>query len=80
MVHFRSMRKSRTHQTIPDRAAAIIEFQMAMIARKFAPKAEPPLKPNHPNHRMNVPRPTSDTLWGRKLRSSRSLRRPRTHE
>ena len=65
---------------MPDMAAAIIEFQIAMIARRFAPNAEPPLKPSHPNHRMKVPSPTRETLCGRKLRSSRSLLRPSAQE
>ena len=47
---------------------------------KEAPKAEPPLKPSQPNQSTNVPRATSETLCGRKLRSSRSLRRPSTQE
>ena len=65
---------------MPDIAAAIIEFQMARTARRLAPNAEPPLKPSQPSQRMKVPMPTSETLCGRKLRSSRSLRRPSTQE
>lgn len=65
---------------MPPNAAAIIEFQIASTARRFAPNAEPPLNPSQPSQRMNVPRPTSETLCGRKLSSSRSVRRPSTHE
>jgi hypothetical protein len=65
---------------MPPNAAAIIEFQMASTARRFAPKAEPPLKPSQPSQRMKVPMATSETLCGRKLSSSRSVRRPNTHE
>ena len=46
MVNFLSSLQSRRHQTIPPREAAIMEFQMAIIARRFAPKALPPLKPD----------------------------------
>lgn len=80
MDHLRSMRKSSRHHTMPDIAPAIIEFQIAMIARRFAPNALPPLNPSQPNQSTNVPSATSDTLCGRKLRSSRSLRRPSAHE
>lgn len=65
---------------MPDMAAASIEFQMATSARRFAPNADPPLNPSHPNQSTNVPSPTSETLCGRKLRSSRSERRPSAHE
>ena len=36
-------------------------FQMVMIALRFAPKADPPLKPIHPNHNKEVPRATIET-------------------
>jgi len=54
IVHRRSIRKSRRHQTIPPNDAAIIVFHTAKIARRFAPKALPPLKPIHPNHSMKA--------------------------
>ena len=57
-----------------------MEFQMARTARRLAPNALPPLKPSQPSHKMNVPRATRETLCGRKLSSSRSERRPSTHE
>lgn len=95
IVHRRSIRKSNKHQTAPPKAAAIIVFQMAMTARRFAPNALPPLKPSQPNHRRDagtllihfrgrlrylLPSPTIETLCGRKFRSSFSDRRPNTHE
>lgn len=80
MVNLRSNRQSNKHHTMPPKAAAIIEFQIAMIARKLAPNALPPLKPSQPNHSKKVPRATRETLCGRKLSSSFSLLRPRTHE
>ncbi len=43
--YFFSNLQSSRHQTIPPKAAASIEFQMAVIARRLAPKALPPLKP-----------------------------------
>jgi hypothetical protein len=49
MVHLRSSRQSKAHQTMPDIAAHNMLFQIAMIARKLAPNALPPLNPNHPN-------------------------------
>lgn len=54
MVHRRSILKSNRHQTMPPNAAAIIEFQIAKIARRLAPKALPPLKPSQPNQSMNA--------------------------
>ena len=42
-------------------------FQQAMTARRLAPNAKPPLKPDHPNQRRTVPRVAIDTLCGRKL-------------
>jgi hypothetical protein len=39
---------------MPPNAAAIIEFQIAKIARRLAPKALPPLKPSQPNQSMNA--------------------------
>jgi hypothetical protein len=56
MLQRRSSRKSSNTQVIPPNADASMEFQMAIIARKFAPNAEPPLNPSHPNHKTNVPK------------------------
>lgn len=67
MDHFLASRKSRRHHVMAANMAARHEFQHAMAARRFAPKAEPPLKPSHPNHRRTVPSVTRETLWGRKL-------------
>jgi hypothetical protein len=78
MLQRLSSRKSSKTQVIPPNAAASMEFQMAIMARKFAPKAEPPLNPSHPNHKMNVPRLTIETLWGLKFRSSFLPLRPKT--
>ena len=78
--HLRARRQSRRTQVIAANMAVRLEFQHAMTARRLAPKAEPPLKPNHPNHRKTVPRVMSETLCGRKLRSSFSPLRPRTQE
>lgn len=47
---------------MPPNAPAIIEFHTAIMARKFAPNADPPLNPSQPNHRINVPRATMLTL------------------
>lgn len=80
IVNLRSNLQSSKHQTMPPNAAAIIEFQIATIARKLAPNALPPLKPSQPNHSKKVPRATRETLCGRKLSNSFSLLRPRTHE
>lgn len=54
MLHRRSMRKSSRHQTMPPKAAAIMVFQTAKIARRLAPKALPPLKPIQPNHNIKA--------------------------
>ena len=63
-----------------DMTAAILEFQQAITALRFAPKAEPPLNPSHPNQRRMVPRVMSETLCGRKLSNIFSWRLPRTKE
>lgn len=62
MDHFLASLKSSKIQVIPEKAAVKFEFQHATTALKFAPKAEPPLKPSHPNHRRTVPRVISETL------------------
>lgn len=67
MPHRRSSRKSSRHQVIPAIPAASMEFQTAMTARRFAPKADPPLKPSHPAQRRKVPRLTRETLRGANL-------------
>lgn len=80
MDHLRARRKSRRHQVMAANMAVRHEFQQAMTARRLAPKAEPPLKPSHPNQRRIVPRVMSEMLCGRKFIIMRSLRRPRTQE
>ncbi|KAH0194437.1 ammonium transporter, partial [Aureobasidium melanogenum] len=57
-----------------------LEFQQAMVARRLAPKAEPPLKPSQPNQRKTVPRVMRETLCGRKLSIIFSWRLPRIIE
>lgn len=78
--HFLARRKSRRHQVMAANMAVKQVFQQAMAARRLAPKAEPPLKPSHPNQRRIVPRVMSEMLWGRKLSIIFSLRRPSTQE
>lgn len=78
--HFRaSLKSSKTHAKA-EKVATMFEFQQAMTARRFAPKAEPPLKPNHPNHSRLVPRRMKLTLCGRKLSIIFSCLRPSTIE
>jgi hypothetical protein len=60
--HFFASLKSSKVQVIPEKAAVRLEFQQAITARRFAPKAEPPLNPSHPNHRRIVPSVMSETL------------------
>ena len=60
--HFLARRKSRMHQVMAAKIAVRQEFQQAITALKLAPKDEPPLKPNHPNHRKTVPRVISEML------------------
>src|SRR3954451_6785836 len=51
----------------PNTAAAVASWVAtnADPARPFAASADPPLNPNHPNHRIAAPRITSGTLCGR---------------
>lgn len=42
----------------------------AWTARRLAESAEPPLNPNHPNHRNTVPMTTYVVLWGLYARRS----------
>ena len=44
-----------TQPTIPT-AAEICVVNTALAARKPTPRADPALKPNHPNHRIAAPR------------------------
>jgi hypothetical protein len=37
----------------------------AIVALRFAPRADPALKPNQPNQRKAVPSMTFEMLWGR---------------
>lgn len=62
MDHLRARRQSRRTQVMAANMAVRLLFQHAMTARRLAPKAEPPLKPNQPNHRKTVPRVIKETL------------------
>lgn len=62
MDHFLARRKSSRHQVMAANMAVRHEFQQAMVARRLAPKADPPLNPSHPNQRRIVPRVMSETL------------------
>jgi hypothetical protein len=78
--HFRARRQSSRTQVMAPNAAVKFVFQEAIVARRLAPKAEPPLNPSQPNHRKTVPRRMRETLCGRKLSIMRSWRRPSTME
>jgi hypothetical protein len=80
MDHLRARRQSRRTHVMAANMAVKFEFQQAMTARRLAPKAEPPLKPNQPNQRKTVPRVIKETLCGRKLSIIFSWRRPRIIE
>ena len=51
------------HVIIPE-AEAIVVVPKAKAAVAFAPKAEPALKPNHPNHNIPVPSITNGIFAG----------------
>ena len=61
-----------TKPIMPAQPASSVLLRTTWV-RKFAPKAQPPLKPNHPKNRMPPPSITSGTLCGR---SGRPLRGP----
>lgn len=46
----------------PEAAATLVEMHAA-TARKFAPRAEPPLNPCHPTQRQPVPRTITALLF-----------------
>ena len=62
MDHLRARRQSRITQVMAANMAVMLVFQQAMTARRLAPKADPPLKPNQPNQRKTVPRVMRETL------------------
>lgn len=62
MDHFRARRQSSKTQVAAANIAVKLEFQQATVARRLAPKADPPLNPNHPNHRRTVPSVMRETL------------------
>src|SRR2546423_5607569 len=56
--------RSTINQPSVAAAAARLVFMNAVAARLLAPRAEPALKPNHPNHKMPAPRTVSGSEWG----------------
>lgn len=56
--HFLSSLQSHSIHVSPPTLAARFVTMHAWTARRFAPSADPPLNPNHPNHRKIVPRTT----------------------
>ena len=50
----------------------------AWAARPLAPRAEPALKPNQPNHRMPVPSSVSGSEWGAMASPGQPRRLPST--
>ena len=77
-----------TAVTLPDRtrsrhahvtsamAAAVLVLVNASAARPLAARAEPALKPNHPNHKSPAPSSTSGTLCGTMAVRLKSRRGP----
>ena len=57
-------------------AAPRLVARNADAARPFAPNALPALNPNHPNHRMPVPRIVMVRLWGTNASLPKPLRLP----
>ena len=78
--HFLASLQSRRTQVIAANIEVRLEFQQAIVARKLAPKADPPLKPSHPNQRKTVPSVIRETLCGRKFNIIFSWRLPRIIE
>jgi hypothetical protein len=62
ILHFRLKRQSSKTQVMAANIAVKHVFQQAITALRFAPKADPPLKPNQPNQRMIVPSVTRKML------------------
>src|SRR5436190_3945297 len=58
---------------------AMSVFTNACAATPLAARADPPLKPNHPNQRSPVPRATKATLCGTTFSSGANFRAPTTH-
>src|SRR5450759_2784419 len=69
------LRVSHVKAPIP---AAVFVTMTALTACPSAANAEPPLKPNQPNHRMPAPITVKRTSWGSKRSDSRRTRGPRT--
>src|SRR6186997_1670939 len=57
-------------------AAAVFVVTKAVAARPFAPRADPALKPNQPNHSRPAPRTVIGTSCGSVAGAMRPLRRP----
>ena len=78
LVKWPSLTRSITAQAMPAAAAARNVFMKAWMAVPLAAKAEPALKPNHPNHRMPVPIMTSGIECGGCPSRGQPLRLPST--
>jgi hypothetical protein len=63
-----SRRRSTSSQARIAAQVALKVLSMTTDALLPAASAEPPLKPNHPNHRMPAPRATNGRLLGRDCR------------
>ena len=59
-------------------AAAVLVVMKAVAAVALAPRAEPALKPNQPNHRMPVPMSVHGRAWGGMASLGQPLRLPIT--
>ena len=62
MDHFLANLQSRIVQVAAANIAVKLVFQHACTALRLAPKDEPPLNPNQPNHRKTVPKTIRETL------------------
>ncbi len=73
---FHHVRNSQVHIAIEP---AMSVFTNACAATPLAASAEPPLKPNQPNHRRPVPRATKAMLCAMLRSPGPNLRAPTTH-
>ena len=67
VVAWPPLSRSTTSQPSIAAAAALLVLRKAWAARPLAARAEPALKPNHPNHRMPVPSSVNGQRVGRHL-------------
>ena len=63
-VGFFPLTPSKNIQAKPAAAAAVLVVANAVTAKVPAPKAEPALKPNQPNHKIAVPNKTKGMFEG----------------